>query len=188
MKKILSVITVVVAVLGLSKNVWAQEVAAPDNGGKVLIAYYSISGNTEEVAKKVQEEIGGDLFRIETVEVYPEEYKELVAQAKKEINDGFRPQLKNKVENIAQYDTIFIGSPNWWGTIAPAVSAFIESNNLEGKKVIPIITHGSGGVQNTIKDMQAQCKGCNFVEDGWVGFRSRTWGVSGWLEELGLKK
>lgn len=181
MKRILSIIAVTIC--GLSGSVQAAE--APDTG-KVLIAYYSVSGNTEEVAKKVQEEIGGDLFKIETVDVYPEEYKELVAQAKKEINDGYRPKLKSQVENMAQYDTVFIGSPNWWGTIAPAVSTFIESNNLEGKKVIPIITHGSGGVQNTIKDMKEQCKGCNFVEDGWVGFRNRTWGVGSWLEEVGF--
>lgn len=188
MKKILSMITTIMATLGLVGNSYAQQTEVSNNDSKILIAYYSVSGNTEEVAKAVQEEIGGDLFKIETVQVYPEVYKELTAQAKREINDGYRPELKNKVDDISQYDVVFIGSPNWWGTIAPAVSTFIESYDLQGKKVIPIITHGSGGVQNTIKDMQAQCKGCDFVTDGWVGFRSRTWGVSSWLKDLGLKK
>ncbi len=184
--KILSFMLTLLAIIGFSKSSPAQE--AKQENGKILIAYYSVSGNTKEVAEKIQEYTGGDLFRIETVQVYPEKYKELTAQAKREINDNYRPKLKDKVANIQEYDTIFVGSPNWWGTIAPAVSSFLADYDLQGKKVIPFITHGSGGVQNTIKDLTEQCKGCNVVEEGWVGFRSRTFGVSGWLKDLGYKK
>lgn len=155
---------------------------------KVLIAYYSWSGNTEEVAQAIAEKTKGTLFRIQTVDPYPEEYRATTTQAKKEINAGFRPKLKDKVNDIAQYDIIFIGSPNWWGTIAPAVSSFLESYDLTGKTVIPFITHGGGGVQNTIKDLTAQCKGCNVVSNGWVGYGSRTFGINGWLKDLGFKK
>lgn len=155
---------------------------------KILIAYYSWSGNTKEVAEAIHEKVGGDMFEIQTVESYPEEYKKTTAQAKKEINEGYHPKLKGSVENIGQYDVIFLGSPNWWGTIAPAVSTFLAENNLEGKTVVPFITHGAGGKQNTIDDLTAQCKKCNVTQDGWVGFRSRTWGISGWLEDLGYVK
>lgn len=158
------------------------------NDKKVLIAYYSLSGNTKDVAEAIRSKTGGDIFRIETVQSYPEEYRATTAQAKREINEGFRPELKGKIDNIAQYDIIFIGSPNWWGTIAPAVSSFLADYDLKGKTVIPFITHGGGGVQNTITDLTAQCNGCSVEQNGWVGYGSRTLGVSGWLEDMGFKK
>lgn len=155
---------------------------------KILIAYYSYSGNTKEVAEAVRKEIGGDIFEIKTEGSYPEEYRPMTVQAKKEIEDGYRPKLTAKVADISQYDVIFVGSPNWWGTITPQVSSFLESYDLSGKTVIPMITHGGGGVQNTVTDMTAQCRGCNVSKDGWVGYNSRTMGVSGWLKDLGFKK
>ena len=169
-------------------NALAQEAANTTalSNPKVLVAYYSWSGNTKEVANAIHKQVGGDLFEIQTVEAYPSEYSETTAQAKKEINEGFRPKLKGSVDNMAQYDVVFIGSPNWWGTIAPAVSSFIEAYDLNGKTVIPFITHGGGGEQNTIRDMTAQCKGCKVKSDGWVGYGSRTLGVSGWLEDMGF--
>ena len=127
--------------------------AAPKNNGKILIAYYSWSGHTKKVAEAIQNEIGGDLFEIQPETAYSDDYKTVVDQAKKEINEGYRPALKNNVANIAQYDIVFIGSPNWWGTIAPVVSTFVEQNDLSGKTVVPFITHGSGGEQNTITDL-----------------------------------
>lgn len=155
---------------------------------KILIAYYSYSGNTREVAEAIHEKTGGDLFEIKTEGTYPEEYRPMTQQAKKEIQDGYRPKLTTSVTDISQYDVVFVGSPNWWGTITPQVSSFLENYDLSGKTVIPFITHGGGGVQNTITDMTAQCKGCNVSKDGWVGYNSRTLGISGWLEDLGFKK
>ena len=154
----------------------------------ILIAYYSYSGNTKEVAEAIHEQIGGDLFEIKTEGTYPENYREMTQQAKKEIQDGYRPKLTTAIADISQYDTIFLGSPNWWGTITPQVSSFLESYNLSGKTVVPFITHGGGGEQNTISDLTAQCKGCNVRKDGWVGYNDRTFGISGWLEDLGYKK
>jgi len=191
MKKLFqSAIMLLLSVAALSPMASAQtsKEKTMSEDKKVLIAYYSWSGNTEEVAHAIAEKTKGTLFRIQTVDPYPEEYRATTTQAKKEINAGFRPKLKDKVNDIAQYDIIFIGSPNWWGTIAPAVSSFLESYDLTGKTVIPFITHGGGGVQNTIKDLTAQCKGCNVVSDGWVGYGSRTFGINGWLKDLGFKK
>lgn len=163
-----------------------KETNMSDNS-KILIAYYSWSGNTKEVAEAIQKKTGGTLFRIETVNAYPEEYRAATEQVKKEINDNFHPKLKNKIENIDRYDTIFVGSPNWWGTIAPAVSSFLSLHNLKGKKVIPFITHGGGGAQNTITNLTAQCLGCDVASNGWVGYGSRTLGINGWLKSQGYK-
>ncbi len=190
MKKLLNFAAILTALTVLLNPAYAEEKkenTMPENP-KILIAYYSWSGNTKEVAEAIAEKTGGTLFRIETVQSYPEEYRATTEQAKKEINADFRPELKDKVADIAQYDVIFIGSPNWWGTIAPAVSTFLSSYNLKGKKVIPFITHGGGGVQNTIKDLTAQCIDCDVYADGWVGYSSRTFGISGWLKDAGFKK
>ena len=155
---------------------------------KILIAYYSYSGNTKEVAEAIQKEIGGDLFEIKAEGTYPDEYRPMTEQAKKEIDAGFRPKLTTSVADMAQYDIVFIGSPNWWGTITPQVSSFLESYDLSGKTVIPFVTHGGGGQQNTIADLTAQCKGCKVNSDGWVGYGSRTLGIGSWLEGWGCKK
>lgn len=155
---------------------------------KILIAYYSYSGNTKQVAEAIRQEIGGDLFEIKTEGRYPREYQAMVNQAKREINDGYRPKLTTAVSDMAQYDVVFIGSPNWWGTITPQVSSFLESYDLSGKTIVPFITHGGGGQQNTIADLTAQCKGCKVNDDGWVGYGSRVAGIADWLKELGLKK
>ena len=103
------------------------------NDKKVLIAYYSLSGNTKDVAEAILSKTGGDIFRIETVQSYPEEYRATTAQAKREINEGFRPELKGKIDNIAQYDIIFIGYPNWAMDIPRPVASFLSNYNFEGK-------------------------------------------------------
>lgn len=166
----------------------AADKSSAQTESKILIAYYSWSGNTKELAEAIQKEIGGTLFEIQTVQTYPEAYRATTEQAKKEIDENFKPKLKTKVDNIDQYDTVFIGSPNWWGTIAPAVSTFLADYDLSGKKVIPFITHGGGGVQNTVKNLTEQCKGCVVSNDPWSSYKSFKIGLSGWLKDLGYKK
>lgn len=192
MNKMLLLGVVVLSVLVFTGyKTFAQEKESkiiPDTEkAKVLIAYYSYSGNTKEVAEAIHEKIGGDIFEIKAEGTYPDEYRPMTVQAKQEIADGFRPKLTTSVENMAQYDIVFIGSPNWWGTITPQVSSFLEAYKLAGKTVVPFITHGGGGVQNTVKDMTAQCKDCKMASDPWVGYSSRTFGISGWLKDLGFK-
>lgn len=154
--------------------------------GKVLIVYYSYSGNTKKVAQAIQDKIGGDMFEIKTEGTYPENYNEMVQQAKEEITNNYRPALTTKLENLAQYDVVFIGTPNWWSTITPQLSSFLQSYDLSGKTVIPFITHGGGGVQNTFSDLTAQCKGCKVSDAPWVGYNDRTMGIADWLKGLGF--
>lgn len=162
-----------------------EETAMAQDAPKILVAYYSWSGNTKKVAENIHQKVGGDIFEIQTVQTYPEKYRATTTQAKKEINEGYRPELKTAVDNIDQYDVVFLGSPNWWGTIAPAVSTFLANYNLSGKTIVPFITHGGGGEQNTVKDLTAQCNGCVIVSEPWVGYSSRTIGITDWLEDLG---
>ena len=187
MKKIISTVLGVLFTFASS----AQAENTYFKGKKILIAYYSYSGNTQKIAEAIQHDVGGDLFQIRTEGSYPTEHNEMTAQAKKEIEESYRPQLVTEVNNIEQYDIIFLGSPNWWGTITPQVSSFLATYNLNGKTVIPFITHGGGGVQNTISDMTQQCTGCEVMQNGWVGYGDSKvnlgTSLGGWLEELGWK-
>ena len=167
-------------------TLWTTGGQAQMTPSKTLIAYYSWSGNTRAVAEEIQKQTGGTLFEIQTVTPYPAAYQATVDQAKKEIADGYRPALVTPLPDVAGYDVVFVGSPNWWGTIAPAVSSFLAAENLSGKTVVPFITHGGGYVQNTVKDLTTQCTGCQ-VAEAYVGYGTSSpdeKDIQEWLEKL----
>jgi Flavodoxins len=124
---------------------------------KMLIVYYSRTGNTEAMANRIQELTGADMFRVETVKPYPSDYTTTTEVAKEEKNNNARPTIKAKVENIDQYDTVYIGFPIWWGTYPMAMATFIEGHNLKGKTIIPFCTHGGGGVDQGFIDVKKRC-------------------------------
>jgi len=138
----------------------AAEKPAAKDSPKVLIAFYSYSGNTRAAAAQIRKKVGGDLFEIRPAKAYPANYKSCVAIAKKEILAGHLPPLAEEID-ISKYNIIFIGSPNWWGTIAPPVGTFIKNNDIEGKTIIPFFTHGGGGMQNCEKDILKYCEAGN---------------------------
>ncbi|NHJ33768.1 MAG: flavodoxin [Asgard group archaeon] len=120
---------------------------------KILIAYYTRTGNTEIFANVIKEFVGGDLFRIEPVNKYPESYQETLKISKIEIDNHQKPQIKRQVEKIDQYNIVFVGTPNWYSTIAPPVATFLTKHNLSKKKVIPYSTHGGGGEGQCLTDI-----------------------------------
>jgi len=139
---------------------------------KLLIVYYSWSnGNTENIAKMLQKETGGDLARIDTVVPYEGSYDDVVSQGQDEVNRGYEPEIKTLNVNIADYDVIAIGTPTWWYTMAPAVRTFLHENDFTGKTVVPFMTNG-GWPGHVIKDMKAFCKGAEAVCDMQVQFDS----------------
>ncbi|MDE6494514.1 MAG: NAD(P)H-dependent oxidoreductase [Bacteroidales bacterium] len=176
------------ALLGL---VGSAALEAQNEKSRMLIVYYSYSGNTQTLAKEIQKATGADLFEIKTVEAYPEEYQAVVDQAKKEIADRVRPAIQALPENLEDYDVVFVGSPNWWSTIAPPVSTLLSKVNLKGKTVVPFITHGSGGMADCEKDVKALCPRSDFKKglaiNGNVAEKSSV-AVQKWLKEIGLGK
>ena len=161
--------------------------AQPFAGKKVLVAYYSHSGNTQAVAQQIARATGGELFRIETVQPYPDAYNRLVEQAQQEIQNGVLPELKTTVPDMAQYDVVFVGSPNWLGTYVPAVKSFLAQYDFSGKQLVPFFTHGGGGMQNCESDMHAQLPQAAFLPAG--AFPGRSGGadadkLAGWLNKL----
>jgi flavodoxin len=128
------------------------------DGTKVLLVYYSRSGNTREIARRIQRIVGGDVVEIDPVTPYPDDYHAVAKQANAELSAGYRPPLKTKVENIGSYDVIFLGSPIWWHTIAPPVQSFLSQVDLFGKIIFPFITHGGGGSGRSAADIAALCR------------------------------
>lgn len=171
MKKIL-----MSALLGTALSATAVE-------AKTLVAYFTLTGNTEKAAKIVAEETNADLYKIELVTPYPSEYKEQTELAKKELAEGILPPIKPWPENIAEYDVVFIGSPVWWGTMSTPVHTFLSSGVLKGKTVIPFVTHGGGGADKSFSDTERLCKDCKVITDGWSGYSRITLGLGKWAKK-----
>jgi len=131
---------------------------------KILVVYFSHSGNTREVANQIQKNTGGDIFEIQSEVPYSEDYDTVVEQAKKEIESNHNPALKSKVKNIESYDTIFIGSPCWWSTVAPPVKTFLLEYDLSGKTIVPFMTHEGSGLGKSVDDISKMCSKSNVLE------------------------
>lgn len=138
---------------------------------KSLVAYFSRKGNnymggtvvnlpignTEVMARKIQELTGSDMFRIETIKSYPEDYIETTNVAQEEKRKNARPELTDSIDNIESYDTIYLGYPNWWGTMPMAVYTFLESYDFSGKTIIPYCTHEGSGMGSSERDIKKLC-------------------------------
>ena len=138
---------------------------------KSLIAYFSRKGsnyvggsivnlpigNTEVIAKKIQKLTGSDIFQIKTVKSYPEDYTETTNVAQKELRENARPELTKIVNDMDSYDVIYIGYPNWWGTMPMGVYTFLESYDFSGKTIIPYCTHEGSGMGSSELDIKKLC-------------------------------
>ena len=122
-----------------------------------LIAYFSCSGNTEAIAGMIQEIIGVDMFHIETIKPYPKGYLKTVRIAKKELKNNARPKLTNQVPDMDLFDVMYLGFPNWWGTIPMAVCSFLESYDFSGKTIIPFCSHGGVGIGRSVDTIKEIC-------------------------------
>ena len=131
---------------------------------RILVAFFSRSGNTGIVARGIRELTGAHLFEIVPVDSYPEGYQEVVDQARKEIRAGYHPELKSENISLNEYDVIFIGSPNWLNTVAPPVSTFLAGHDLSGKTLIPFMTHGGSGLGTSVTDIRRLCPGAVVLE------------------------
>lgn len=139
---------------------------------KILTVYYSRKGenywngslkhldkgNTERVAEFIQKAVGGDLFEVETVKPYSESYMTCIDEAKKELREKARPEIKAYPENFENYDTIFVGYPNWWGTMPMCMFTLLEHFDLSGKTIIPFCTNEGSGMGVSERDLKNICK------------------------------
>lgn len=189
-----SAAALVAGISGAMMGGQSKAFAADGGKRKVLIAYYSRTGNTKEIADQIQMQTGGDLFQLQTVHTYPAEYRATTDQAKRELERNFRPQLVSDVPNIASYDTIFVGYPNWWGTFPMAYFTFFEKYRFAGKVLIPFCTHEGSGLGGSVADMRKLCPNAQIREgiairggnSGTVRSSAARQEVSQWLRQLNV--
>lgn len=116
-------------------------------------------GNTEVIAEYIQNETSADLFKVEPAVEYPDDYMKCIDVAQKEQNDDARPEIKEALTDISEYDTIFIGFPNWWGTLPMPMWTQLEQLDFTGKIVKPFVTHEGSGFGSSQNDLKKLCKG-----------------------------
>ena len=133
---------------------------------KILIAYYSQSGNTKAVAEQIQAKFGGDLYEIELATPYPAGERETIEIAGRQREEGILPELGGKVVNPADYDVVFIGTPVWFGTASLPVLSFVEahSGDFAGKTIVPFYTCGGGDAGTYIADITPHLEGATILE------------------------
>lgn len=160
-------------------------------GRKILVAYFSHTGNTREIAGQIHSLVGGDIFEIKPDTPYTYDYDTLVQQAQEEISSDYTPALTAKIENIGSYDVIFVGYPNWWATFPPPVRTFLTSYDFSGKTIVPFCTYGSTGAGHSVADINKLVPKST-VEKGFAtgGRSAKTAGnkVAAWLKEIKLTK
>ena len=173
-----------------------------EGGSNMLVAYFSLAGeqygvgvieegNTSIIAHMIAEQTGADLFEIEAVTPYPTSHSELLDVSRQEMANNARPEIAGTVNNMDDYDTIFIGYPNWWGDMPMIVYNFLESYNLSGKTIIPFCTHGGSGLSNTeatIADITGGTMKDGFAIPGTTAQNDRDTArskVADWLREDG---
>ena len=128
------------------------------NGGIKNIS----KGNTEIVAEFIQKAVGGDLFEIETVKTYAADYYTCIEEAQQELRAQARPELKQYLDSIAEYDNVFVCGPCWWGTYPMAMFTQLEKLDWTGKKVLAVMTHEGSGLGSCERDLKKICAGAAF--------------------------
>lgn len=145
------------------------------------------TGNTGVVANIISEKVGGDIHPILVADKYPADYDETVSRGRDEQNRNYRPQLINHIENFNDYDTFFIGYPNWWYDMPMALYSFFDEYDFSGKTIIPFVTSGGSGFSNTINHIKSLEPNAN-VLDGLNISGRRVQGaekrVEEWLKNL----
>ncbi|MBU3201101.1 NAD(P)H-dependent oxidoreductase [Clostridium estertheticum] len=121
-------------------------------------------GNTAVVAEYIQKAVGGDLFEIETVKTYIKDHMKMIYEAKEEQKKGIRPELRVFPDSIEEYDTVFVGTPNWWNELPMPVVAFLEHFDWKGKKISPFVTSEGSGVGSMVDQIRKICQGAEIKE------------------------
>ncbi len=153
---------------------------------KVLVAYYSYSGNTKKVAEKIKNITNGDIFEIVPKKAYSKNYDEVVALAREEKQKDVKPELVDN-GNVKDYDIIFVGTPVWWYTMASPVRTFLTKNDFTDKTIVPFCTHGGGGASSTYTDMQKLAPDAK-VTEGYTSYENsaKDSEITEWINKLKL--
>jgi flavodoxin len=183
-----TLLTTAAALAVASTEACAQPTPTAKSGNaRILVAYFTRSGNTRVIAGTIQRAIGADLFEIKPAQPYPADYEANVAQATRERDGGYEPPLAGRVANIAAYDEIYLGFPIWGETAPPVIRSFLKAHGLAGKTLRPFITHGGFGLGGSRAVLESHAVGARieepFVMEADQERRTMT-EVKGWLDTI----
>lgn len=189
--KFLTSLALVSLLMGLTMCQAKTKTATKMEGKKILVVYYSWSGNTRQMANYIKEATGADVFELVPQKAYTKDYNQCCDDAKREIKAGYKPALKAMPQDVSKYDVIFVGSPCWWSTIAPPVYTFLTSFDLSGKTIVPFMTHGGSGFGKTISDLKKYCPKSTFLDGKAIygeSIGTAQEEVNEWIKAIGLNK
>ena len=153
-----------------------------------LVAYFSATGVTKKLAERVSKIVGADLHEIVPKEIYTEEdliwMNENSRSSIEMKNKSFRPEIANKVDNMADYDTIYVGFPIWWYVAPTIINTFLESYDLKGKTIIPFATSGQSLMGNTNEELKNSCKNSILKEGRRFDIKDSDEVIKNWIENL----
>jgi flavodoxin len=158
---------------------------------EILVTYFSHSGNTREIANHIRENVRGHIFEIQTVKTYPTDYDAVVKEARQELDSGYKPALKTNIENSESYDVVFIGYPNWWGTIPAPVRTLLSEHDFSGKTIVPFCTHEGSRLGRSVGDISGLCPKATLLDGVAIWGRDVKTAqnrVSEWLRKIGITK
>ena len=192
-------------------QIHSEHQKAADGESEVLITYFTVPeadgtdtsagasrvadngevyGNTQYIAQLIQKAAGGDLFEIKTVQDYPDTHKPLLDFAYNELRDDARPELESKIENLDDYDVIFVGYPNWNADLPMPLYSLFEEYDFSGKTIIPFVTHGGSGFSSTVKKIAELEPNADVFSDGLSVSRNNVAKakdeVNIWVKSLGF--
>lgn len=180
---------ILVAYFSYAENADLSENADASSSASINLWNGKTTGNTGVVADMIANKTGGELHSIQTAEKYPNNYNETVNQGKAEAEADLRPELSSHIDNLDNYDTVFVGFPNWWYDMPMAMYSYFDEYDLSGKTVIPFCTSGGSGFSGTINTIKELEPNAEVVENGLsVGASSAAKAendVSQWLKEIG---
>lgn len=163
-----------------------SEPESTTDGSNALVVYFSWSGNTENVANVIAERTGADVFEIIPEEAYTSDYNELLDIATEEKESSARPAITGSIEDIARYDIIYVGYPNWWSDMPMILYTFFDSYDFSGKTIAPFCTSGGSGLSDTVNSIKGLEPDAEVLEGLHIGSSSAADpgnAVSEWLEE-----
>ena len=169
---------------------WAENAVLEGDVDAVTSPSVLAPGNVQQLAGWVQEETGGDLFSIQVTDPYPSDWDACLERANQERGDDARPALVRRVENLDQYDVVFLGYPNWWYGVPMALLTFLEENDLSGKQVYLFCSHGTGGLARSVEILTAAAPEARFSDNVLDCYEedaaSSQEEIQSWVAELGL--
>ncbi len=161
-----------------------------ETGSKSLVVYFSWSGNTENVAKSIQSQTDSDIFEIVPATPYSDDYDTVVDLAQEEQRNNARPAISGSIENIEQYDVVYVGFPNWWGDMPMILYTFFDTYDLSDKTVALFCTSGGSGLSNTVNEVKELEPNATVTEGLHIDSGSSSNpdnAVSKWLNDIGLQ-